>query len=154
MANKNKSELFTSLLYILIGVLLIVFRAETLGWAMAIAGVFFIVSGILDLVKRNLIGGAVSLAIGITILVLGWVAIEIVLFVLGLLIAIKGIVTLISVLTAKRKNALMIVFPAISILAGLILALAFESVLNIALIVVGVLLAIDGVVGLLSALKK
>ena len=154
MANKNKSELFTSLLYILIGVLLIVFRAETLGWAMTIAGVFFIVSGILDLVKRNLIGGAVSLAIGITILVLGWVAIEIVLFALGLLIAIKGIVTLISALTAKRKNALMIVFPAISILAGLILALAFESVLNIALIVVGVLLAIDGVVGLLSALKK
>ena len=154
MAKKNKSELFTSLLYILIGVLLIVFREETLGWAMAIAGVFFIVSGILDLVKRNLIGGAVSLAIGITILVLGWVAIEIVLFALGLLIAIKGIVTLISALTAKRKNALMIVFPAISILAGLILALAFESVLNIALIVVGVLLAIDGVVGLLSALKK
>ena len=154
MANKNNSELFTSLLYILIGVLLIVFRAETLGWAMTIAGVFFIVSGILDLVKRNLIGGAVSLAIGITILVLGWVAIKIVLFALGLLIAIKGIVTLISVLTAKRKNALMIVFPAISILAGLILALAFESVINIALIVVGVLLAIDGVVGLLSALKK
>ena len=154
MAKKNNSELFTSLLYILIGVLLIVFRAETLGWAMTIAGVFFIVSGILDLVKRNLIGGAVSLAIGITILVLGWVAIEIVLFALGLLIAIKGIVTLISVLTAKRKNALMIVFPAISILAGLILALAFESVLNIALIVVGVLLAIDGVVGLLGALKK
>lgn len=154
MANKNNSELFTSLLYILIGVLLIVFRAETLGWAMTIAGVFFIVSGILDLVKRNLIGGAVSLAIGITILVLGWVAIKIVLFALGLLIAIKGIVTLISVLTAKRKNALMIVFPAISILAGLILALAFESVLNIALIVVGVLLAIDGVIGLLGALKK
>ena len=154
MANKNNSELFTSLLYILIGVLLIVFRAETLGWAMTIAGVFFIVSGILDLVKRNLIGGAVSLAIGITILVLGWVAIKIVLFALGLLIAIKGIVTLISVLTANRKNALMIVFPAISILAGLILALAFESVLNIALIVVGVLLAIDGVIGLLGALKK
>ena len=154
MTRKNNSELFTSLLYILIGVLLIVFRAETLGWAMTVAGVFFIVSGILDFVRRNLVGGTVSLVIGITILVLGWIAVGIVLLVLGLLIAIKGVISLIGVLTYKGKNALMIVFPVISIVAGLVLAFAFESVLNIALVVVGVLLAIDGVVGLLGALKK
>ena len=41
MAKKKNSSFFTSLLYIIIGVLLIVFRDQTLGWAMTAAGVFF-----------------------------------------------------------------------------------------------------------------
>ena len=53
MAKKNNSELFASLLYILIGVLLVIFKSETIGWAMTIAGIFFIVSGALDLIKQN-----------------------------------------------------------------------------------------------------
>ena len=80
MAKKTKSnsELFASLLYILIGVLLIVFRSQTLGWAMTIAGAFFIISGVLDVLKKNWTGGAISLIIGIAILVLGWLAAQIV----------------------------------------------------------------------------
>ena len=101
MAKKTNSELFSSLLYIIIGVLLVIFRSQTLGWAMTIAGVVFVVSGILDLVKRNWVGGAVSLIIGILILILGWAAAQIVLLVLGILIAVKGVVALIDVL--KRK---------------------------------------------------
>jgi hypothetical protein len=152
MAKKSNSELFSSLLYILIGVLLIVFRSQTLGWAMTIAGVIFIVSGILDLIKKNWTGGAVSLIIGIAILVLGWVAAKIVLLVLGILIAIKGIVALIDVFKKSQKNALEIVFPVLSVVVGLMLA--FGNGLDIMIIIVGILLAIDGAIGLLGALKK
>ena len=113
MAKKQNSELFSSLLYIIIGVLLVVFRSQTLGWAMTIAGTFFVISGILDLVKRNWAGGAVSLIIGISILVLGWLAAAIVLLVLGILIAVKGIVALIDVLKKSRKNALDILWEDI-----------------------------------------
>ncbi|MBQ8566540.1 MAG: DUF308 domain-containing protein [Clostridia bacterium] len=152
MAKKTNSELISSLLYIIIGVILVIFRSETLGWAMTIAGVFFVICGIIDLVKTNWAGGAVSLIIGIAILVLGWAATKIVLLVLGILITVKSIVLLVSVLKAKKKNALDIVFPIISAVVGIMLA--FGNGLDIMIIIVGVLLAIDGVIGLVGSIKK
>ena len=153
MAEKKKhSELFASLLYIIIGVLLVIFRSQTLGWAMTIAGIFFIVSGALELLKKNWAGGAVSLGIGIAILVLGWLAATIVLLVLGILIAIKGIVALIDVFKDSKKTALDFVFPVLTIVVGIMLA--FGRGLDIMIIIVGVLLAIDGVIGLVASLKK
>lgn len=152
MTKKANSELFSSILYIVVGLLLIIFPGDVLSWGMTIAGIFFIVSGILDLVKQNWAGGAVSLIIGIAILVLGWVAVSIVLLVLGILVAIKGIVALINVIKAGPKNALEIIFPILTIVIGAIIA--FGNALSTLLIIGGILLAIDGVIGLIGALKK
>ena len=152
MAKKKNSELFSSILYILLGVLLIVFRTQTLNWAMTIAGIVFVVSGILDLVKKNWSSGAVSLIIGIAILVLGWLATTIVLLVLGILIAVKGIVALLAVFKRKRSNALDIVFPVLTVAVGIMLA--FGNGLDIMIVITGALLAIDGVLGLIGAVKK
>ena len=115
MAKKQKNELFSSLLYIVVGVLLAIFRNEALGWAMTIVGVLFIISGILDLIKKNLVGGAISLIIGIAIIALGWVAVKIVLVVFGILIAIKGLIALLFSAAAKKiitKRNLIMLFPA------------------------------------------
>ena len=60
MAKKKNSEFFASLLYIIVGILLVIFRSQTLGWAMTIAGLVFVVSGALDLIKKNYTGGAPS----------------------------------------------------------------------------------------------
>ncbi len=152
MANKKNSELFSSVLYLIVGLLLIIFRSQTIGWAMTIAGIVFIVSGILDLIKKNWTGGGVSLVIGIAILVLGWVAAAIVLLVLGILIAIKGIVALINVCKKDKKNALDFVFPALTVVVGLMLA--FGNGLDVMIIIVGVLLMIDGIIGIAGSLKK
>lgn len=152
MVKKVKNELFASLLYIVIGVLLAIFRSQTLEWAMTVAGIFFVVSGVLDLVRRNWTGGAISLLIGIAILVLGWLATQIVLLVLGILIACKGVIALIDVFKKSKKNALEIVFPILTVVLGVMLA--FGNGLNIMILIVGILLAIDGVLGLLGALKK
>ena len=62
---RTPSDIYTSLLYVIVGVLLIIFRNQMLGWAMTISGVFFIVSGILDVLKKNYTGGAISLVVGI-----------------------------------------------------------------------------------------
>ena len=152
MAKKSNSELFSSILYIVIGILLMIFRSQTLGWAMTIAGIIFIISGVLDLIKKNWAGGAVSLIIGIAILVLGWLATKIVLLVLGILIAVKGIVALIDVLKKSKKNALEIVFPILSVIVGIMLA--FGNGLDIMILIVGILLLVDGIIGLVGALKK
>ena len=150
--NKNTSEVSSSLLYIIIGVLLIIFRSQTLGWAMTIAGIIFVISGILDVVKKNWASGAVSLIIGIAILVLGWMATAIVLLVLGILIAIKGVVALISALKRSKKNIFAILFPILTIIVGIVLA--FGNGLDIVLVITGALLAVDGVLGLLGSIKK
>lgn len=157
MAKKNKqsnSAWISSILYIVLGVLLIVFRGEALNIAMTVAGIVFIVSGILELIKKNIGGGIVSLIIGIAILVLGWVLTSIVMLVLGILIAVKGIIELIRALGQKKKKVLSIIFPILTIVVGLLLAFAFGQIMEIILIVGGVLLIISGVLGLVSAMKK
>lgn len=152
MAKKKNNELISSLLYIIIGVLLVIFRNQALDWAMTIVGAIFVISGIIDLCRRNFAGGAVSLIIGIAVLVLGWVATKIVLIVLGVLIAVKGLFALIDVFKKSRKNALEIVFPILTIVLGVMLA--FGNGLGVMIAIAGVLLAIDGVLGLIGSLKK
>ena len=151
MAKKSNSALVSALLYILIGVLLIVFRSQTLGWAMTVAGVIFIVFGILELLKSNWSSGAVNLIIGIAILVLGWTATQIVLLVLGIMIAIKGIVALVNALQANSKNVVDIVFTALSIVIGLMLA--FGNGLDVLIVIAGVMLLVDGIICLIGSLN-
>lgn len=153
MAKKSTSELSSSLLYVVIGVLLMVFRSQTLGWAMTVIGALFVISGIIDLIRFNWAGGAVSLIIGISILVLGWTATKIVLLVLGILIALKGLTTLISALfTKRRKNIFVILFAIVSIVIGVMLA--FGNGLDMLIIVAGALLTVDGIFGLIGSLVR
>lgn len=155
MAKKTKktnSEVMSSLLYVIIGVLLIVFRSQTLGWAMTVMGVIFVVSGALDLARRNYWGGGISLVIGVAVLVLGWTAAQIVLLVLGVLIAVKGFFALVDALQRKQKNALSVLFPILTVAVGLLLA--FGNGLDIVILVTGILLTVDGVLGLISSLQK
>ena len=148
---KTDAALVSALLYIILGVLLIVFRSGMLGIAMTIAGIIFVVSGILEVAKKNWASGAISLIIGIAILVLGWVAAQIVLLVLGILIALKGIIALVEALGKKKITLLGVLFPVLTIVVGLMLA--FGNGLDILLVICGVLLALDGVIGLVNAIK-
>ena len=147
MAKKSNSNVSSALLYVVIGVLLIVFRSQTLSWAMTAVGVFFVISGILDIMKKNTFGGFVSLVIGIAILVLGWTAAHIVLLVLGVLMAVKGVLALFQALT-RKTTLLGILFPVLTIVAGV--SLAFGNGLDIVLVVAGVILVVDGFLGLAS----
>ena len=152
MATKKKSELFSALLYIVIGVLLAIFKQGVLDWAIFLVGAIFIVSGILEVVKKNYTGGAISLIIGIAILILGGFLKDIVFLVLGILIAVKGFVSLVDALKAKNKNALSIVFPVLTIAFGILLA--FGNLVGSVIFIAGILLVIDGVIGLVGAIKK
>lgn len=152
MLKKLNSELITSLLFILIGVLLVVFRDRTLGLVMTVAGAIFLISGVLELLKNNWTGGAVSLIIGLSIIVFGWILTEIVILVFGILIALKGLVALIDELRKFKKNALDITFAVLTIVIGLLLA--FGELLSIMIAIAGVMLMFNGIVRLISAATK
>ena len=152
MFKKIDKNLFSAILYIIVGALLIIFKSDMLNWAMTIAGIFFIISGILDVLKKNYVNGGVSLAIGIAIMVLGWLATKIVLLVLGILIAVKGVVALLDALKKKKMDIIEVAFAALTIVTGVLLA--FGGLVNVLFVIAGVLLILDGVVGILPMIKK
>ncbi len=152
MAKKKDNGLLTSILYIVIGALLIIFRNEMLQWAMTIAGIFFLVFGVLELIKLNWLGGAVSIIIGIVVLILGWTVVDIVLLVLGILLAIKGVIALFGAFGSKNNKVLKIVMAILTVVVGLIIA--FGNALGYVVIIAGAMLIVDGVFGLIAAAKK
>ena len=154
MAKKKlfDTNVFSALLYVVLGLLLIIFPGDAISWTMTIAGIFFLIFGVLEVVKKNWFGGAVSIIIGIVILILGWKLLDIVLLVLGILVAIKGLIALFGALKKKKKNGLAILFAILTIVVGIVLA--FGNGLGILVIIAGVILVINGVLGLLSTMKK
>ena len=152
MAKKSFSGLFSALLYLALGILLVVFKTETINWAMTIAGIVFIVSGILEVIKKEWAGGGVSLVIGIVILLLGNLIKDVVILVLGILIAVKGLVSLIDEFKRSKKSVLGITFAILTILVGV--ALAFGNGLDIMLLVCGIVFIVDGIIGLIAAVTK
>lgn len=152
MTKKASTNLFSAILYILLGIVLIAFPESALKWAMLVAGIFFLISGVLDLIKKNWMGGIISVIFGIVILVLGWFIIDIVLLVLGILIALKGIVDLINEIKSKKVSVLGVLFPILTVVIGC--ALVFGNGLDWLIIGVGIFLIVDGVLGLIACLTK
>ena len=151
MFKKIDKNLFSAILYLAVGALLIMFKAAVVDWAMYIVGAIFIVSGVLDVLKKNYTGGGISLVIGLVICLLGWALKEIVLLVLGILIAVKGIVALLDALK-KKLDVFEIAFTILTIVTGVMLA--FGNGLNTILVIAGILLAVDGAIGLFASLRK
>ena len=151
MAKKLSFGLSSPIICIALGALLAIFKSQMLSWAMTVAGIVFIVLGALDLSKKRTISGAINLIIGIAILVLGWALASIVLLVLGVLLAIKGLMDLVGALKVKKKSILRIVASALTMILGL--ALAFGNGLNDLIFAVGILLIVDGILGLIGSRK-
>lgn len=152
MLKKLNPKLSTPILYIIVGALLIIFKKDLIGVAMSIIGAFFIASGVLEIIKKNNKVGIINLVIGVAVIVLGWVAATIVLLVLGLLLAAKGVLPLIELIKREDKKLIDFIVPVITILAGL--AVAFGNVVDVVLVIGGVILAADGALALYGELKK
>lgn len=148
----KNSELLSSIILILVGLLLAIFRTTVLQWAMTAVGAVFVVFGVLDLLKKNWLNGGVSIAVGAAIIVFGWAFTEIVLIVLGVLIALKSLVSLYEILQSKKKNTPEIIYAAAGVILGVLLA--FGNLVSALVLVAGILFIIDGVIGIFGELTK
>lgn len=152
MAKKLNFNSSSPVLYIVLGALLAVFGHKMLGIAMTVAGIVFIALGIIDILGKRTKSGATNIVIGAVILVLGNLVLDIVLLVLGIVIAAKGVVALVEILKRKNKSIIDIIYPVITIIVGV--GLACGNLLGDLIVVVGILLIVDGVLGLLGLKKK
>ena len=150
MATKKLSNnFFMAILYVVVGALLCIFKAEVLNWVMTAAGVLFIAAGVLDVFKyKNTKGGIVNIAIGVVILVAGWLVLELALIIFGVLIAINGVKELLAV--KKSKSIMPYIAPVVTILVGVLLVVAQWLVFDWFFIVIGIIFIVNGVLALLG----
>ncbi len=72
--------------------------------------------------------------------------------VFGILLIVKGLISLIDGI--KRKKALDIIFAILTLAVGVVIAVYKTGVIGWVTIVIGVLLIVDGVLGLVAALTS
>ena len=147
MFKKIDKNLFSAILYLVLGALLAIFQGAVIGWAMYVLAGIFIISGALDVLKKNYTNGGVSLVIGVAIIILQIVgAAEIILKIIGILIAIKGVVSLLDSFKSKKTEVTGIVYTALTIIAGLLLIFATGTIIDIVLLIAGIILTPVGMI--------
>ncbi len=149
MSKKSNNNLINAVLYILLGVVMCVFKSGMLNWAMTAVGVIMIVVGVLDILKSQIIEGIVMAAIGVLILVGGWMFVDIILLILGIVLVLKGILDLVK---AISRGLLPILAAILTIAVGAMLIVSKWAMLDWLFLILGVVLIIDGV--LLALGKK
>ena len=148
---KTINKLISAALTLALGILFVVKQGGILDIIMTIFGVFAIVLGVIDIVRRNAISGLVKIILGAVAIVFGWVFTEVAAIVIGVLLALYGVMLLIDVFRSKSgflNKVFGIVIAALYIVCGI--GLAFGQLTNIIFIIMGVFLIVDGVIALVS----
>lgn len=146
---KVSDSVMYAVLYILIGIMFIVFQRSMLNWLLTIAGVVFIALGIYDIIKKNMTNGIIEAVIGIVIILGGWLFVEIVLIVFGALLAVKGISDLIAAFQGTR-NVMNIIVAILTLVVGILLIVSKWVMVDWFFIVVGVVFIVEGGLSLLG----
>ncbi len=153
MARRKKlaSNLLSSIIYIVVGVLFCIYDNAILDTLLTVAGIVFIVLGVVDLIKENFVSGLSSVVVGAVILVGAWFFLEVVFLVMGILLIVKGALALLGAI--KNGSLLGFIFAGLTAAAGVMLVISkTDQIMNWLFIAVGVVLIIDGVLGLLECL--
>lgn len=138
----------TALLYIVIGILFIIFQNSILNWMMIGIGALFILNGILEITKKRTVNGVVNLAIGIVVIIFGAAVVDLVLRIFGVLLALKGLLDLVA--SCKKKKIFPILAALLTIAVGVLLVLNLWVTLSWFFIAIGAVLIVDGIIALLK----
>lgn len=152
-SSKVTNNMVYALLYVIVGILFIVFKSGMLNWLMTIIGVVFIALGVYDIIKKKITNGIIEAAIGVVVIVGGWVFVEIVLIVFGALLIVKGATDLISLFKGS-KNVVSIIVAILTIALGVLLIVSKWVALDWMFIVIGVVFIVEGAFSLFPELKK
>ncbi len=153
MAKKKKltvkfdNNFITAILYVVVGILCVAFKAQMLEVLLTIIGALFVVQGVLGLLKSDWINAAINLVIGIVIIVFSWTITDIVLIVFGALIAIKGIQELCKV---SKKDVIGVASAILTIVVGVLLIIAKWVIVDGFFIAIGIVFIVNGVAQLID----
>ena len=152
-SSKVTNNMVYALLYVIVGILFIVFKSGMLNWLMTIIGVVFIALGVYDIIKKKITNGIIEAVIGVVVIVGGWVFVEIALIVFGALLIVKGATDLISLFKGS-KNVVSIIVAILTIALGVLLIVSKWVALDWMFIVIGIVFIVEGAFSLFSERKK
>ena len=140
------NNIATCAVYGIIGLLLVILRAGSLGILMTIVGVLLIALGILDIVKnKDMTKGIIEAVAGVAIIICGWLIADICLLIFGILLIVKGVMELIKI----YKNGFMTMLPSIiTVVIGVLLVIARWTLIDVICIIAGIVFIINAVLAL------
>lgn len=139
----STNTILTSVVYAIIGLLLLILQGGSLGILMTVIGVLLIALGIMDIIKnKDITRGVIEAIVGIVIIICGWTIADIVLLVFGIVLIAKGVIELIQSL---KSGALALISPIITIVVGVLLVIARWTLLDVICIIAGIIFLINAV---------
>lgn len=148
MANKKKvpDNVITGLVYIVLGILFMIFRSNVLSWIMTIIGVLFLVRAVISLMDTDYTSAIVYGVLGLLAILGGWLFLTVILIIFGVVMIFSGAVAIYSNL--KSKNYKGLIAPIITLVVGILLITSGFTVVDWFFIVFGVIFIADGAVTL------
>lgn len=156
---KLSSKLSSAIISIAVGVMFMILKDDIIGITMTLIGVGAIIMAVIDFVNKQTQAGIIKTIIGVAILVLGWVFVDIALYLIAGVLIILGFSQIISaVKLSKFCNAVQKVFmfikPVATLAAGLCLFFNKGGTMDWIFFLVGVLILVEGMLSLADPTDK
>lgn len=156
---KLSTKLSSAIISIAVGVLFMILKDDIIGITMTLIGIGAIIMAVIDFVNKQTQAGIIKTIIGVVILVLGWVFVDIALYLIAGVLIILGISQIISAIKlSKLCNAVQKVFmfvkPVATLAAGLCLFFNKGGTMDWIFFLVGVLILIEGMLSLADPTDK
>ena len=154
---KKSEKIITALVVMLLGILLLVMKDNFIGIIMTLAGVCFIVLGIVDILAQSVATASLKIVCGIFVAVSGWLLVQAVLYIVAAVLLGLGVILLYQLLKNMGWGydwwcvVCEYAIPALCILIGGLL-LFHKNGGTAILIVCGILAVLMGAVILFNAL--
>lgn len=147
---KNNSGLIRAIVSIVVGLLFIVKKGEIISLAMTLLGIGAIIMSIIDFVNRRNTKAIFEAIIGVFVIVFGWLVIDLAIYAIAIVLIIYGIMQIVA---AAQSNCdiLELLSPIATAVAGVCLLFNRGSAISLVFIIAGILLFIDGVLGLINS---
>lgn len=145
-ASISNNNILNCVVYAVIGILLLVLKAGSLGILMTAVGALLIVMGLMDILnEKDFTKGAIEMALGLAIIICGWVIADIVLLIFGIVLIVKGALELFKNL---KKGFVANLSSIVLIVIGVLLVVAKWAFMDVMCTIAGVIFLINAVLAL------
>lgn len=160
MSLKDNKKLILPIIYIICGVLFIIFRQQVVSWICSAFGAIIICIGIINLLDATkfldqnvkslkITSSIITIIIGALVVIFAWVVTSIIIWVLAIYFIIYG-ATIITKSVAKEIKNIPLIYGILYLATGILLI--FDN--KIVYIVLGSLLVLAGIFELYTLLKR
>lgn len=153
---QTKDKLFSALVSIVLGLLLLILKGEVISIVLTIIGVVLLLAALADFRSQRTNGAIIKAVIGVCVLAFGWAFVNLALYIVAAVIIIMGLMQISDIRKTSPVNLTLmekvVIYakPVLTVVAGAFLFLNQGGAINWVFIVTGLLLIAEGVLELLA----